>query len=277
KCGDSKVSARYFIVEMVNGAAFGAIWYVQFCQPMNVNPEDIARAIGYFIFAAALVAAIFTDLAHYIIPDEINAAMFIVGVGVNIALVVLKSPGAWEGNWAFSLVGALTGIAVIWGIAFFGRLAFRKDAMGHGDIKMARGIGAVLGMQLALGSFALAVVLGAVFGIIQVMARKKQPEPDVEEEDDEPYEPESLGSLLWCGLGYVLCVDIIGLVFPKLYEWWFKENPYAYEEIDGEPEVEHTMIPFGPYLAAGALVAMVFQKQLLNLGMEYWRSVGPSK
>lgn len=277
KCGDSKVSPRYFVVELVTGIVFGGIWYISYCQPNFVPPDAITRSIVYFMFAAALVAAIFTDLAHYIIPDEINAAMFVFGVIGNIVYVVQKSPMAWEGNLAFSLVGALTGIAVIWGIAFLGRILFRKDAMGHGDIKMARGIGAVLGMQLSLVSFGLAVVLGAVIGVAQVALRRKPEEPETEEGEDEPYEPESIGSLLWCGLGYVLCVDIIGLVFPKLYEWWFKENPYAYEEIDGEPEVEHTMIPFGPYLAAGALAAMVFQQPLMALVASYWQSMGPSK
>jgi leader peptidase (prepilin peptidase)/N-methyltransferase len=108
KCGDSKVPARYFIVEMVTGVVFAAVWYVSYCQPNWVTPDMIARSIAYFLFSAALVAAIFTDLAHYIIPDEINAAMFIFGVGANIAYVVLKSPMAWEGNLAVSVAGAQT-------------------------------------------------------------------------------------------------------------------------------------------------------------------------
>ena len=72
-------------------------------------------------------------------------------------------------------------------------------------------------------------------------------------------------------------MDVVGLAFPKLYEWWFKENPYAYEEIDGEPEVEHTMIPFGPYLAAGALLTIVLQKPLMAMVDAYLQSMGPGR
>ena len=65
---------------------------------------------------------------------------------------------------------------------------------------------------------------------------------------------------------------MIGLAWPKLYEAWFNENPYASEVIDGEPEVELMMIPFGPYLAAGALCAVLFGPQLQEFVVNYWLS-----
>lgn len=278
-CGESKIPPRYFIVELVNGVVWSGIWYAEFIQ-RHYNDIDVARAVGYFLFASCLVAAIFTDIAHYIIPDEINAAMFVIGVGVNIVQIGMGNKGAMINGIPASLVGALTGIAVLWGIAFFGRIAFQKDAMGHGDIKMARGIGAVLLPTLSLASFGLAVALGALFGVVIILLRSKleknKPEPETEEQEEE-YVPESIGSLLWCGLGYVLCIDIIGLFLPKFYEWWFKENPYAYEEIEEEPEVSLTTIPFGPYLAAGALAAMIFQAPLMVKINDYLEMFSPSK
>jgi leader peptidase (prepilin peptidase)/N-methyltransferase len=147
--------------------------------------------------------------------------------------------------------------------------------MGHGDIKMARGIGAVLFPFLSLVSFGVAVVFGAVTGLLVVVLRKVLPTQPAqpEEEGDEPYEPESIGSLFKCGLGYLLCVDVIGLLFPKLYESWFGEDPYAIEEFEEEPQVELTMIPFGPSLAAGALAAVLFAKPLTSLVENYFRSI----
>jgi leader peptidase (prepilin peptidase) / N-methyltransferase len=266
KCGKNKIGSRYFIVELITGSLFAAIWYQQFCvyAQSSFDPLYTIRAVGYMLFAAALVAAIFTDLAHYIIPDQINAFMFLVGVAMNVAFAVYGLEEAWLWGIPSSIAGALVGIGALWGIAFLGRVMFGKDAMGHGDIKMARGIGAVL-LPLGAGlSFGMAVALGAVIGVIQVMVYRKKPAPP-EVDDEAPYEPESISSLLKCGLGYVLCMDIVGLIQPKVYEWWFGENPYSMEEFEEEPEVEHTMIPFGPYLAAGALAVMLFAPQLKML------------
>jgi leader peptidase (prepilin peptidase)/N-methyltransferase len=67
---------------------------------------------------------------------------------------------------------------------------------------------------------------------------------------------------LKCGLGYLLLIDVIGLFIPKLYRSWFGEDPYAVEEMVDEPEVEMTMIPFGPSLAVGAAVAMLFSSEI---------------
>jgi leader peptidase (prepilin peptidase)/N-methyltransferase len=172
-----------------------------------------------------------------------------------------------------ALAGWLTGVGVLWGIAFFGRVVLGKDAMGHGDIKMARGIGAVLFPTVALISFGLAVVLGAVLGVAQVLIRRGPPKVGTEEHEEnpeEPYEPESIGSLLICGLGYLLGIDIIGLFIPRLYMAWFKESPFIGPEEWNEVEVEHTMIPFGPYLALGAIFAAVFSAQLTSGVKTYW-------
>jgi leader peptidase (prepilin peptidase)/N-methyltransferase len=254
------------------------IWYQHFVVGGGSAAYETTMVVGYSLLAAALVAAIFTDLAHYIIPDQINAFMLATGIGMNIALLVMNHPAAMQWGMPSSIAGALVGIGVIWGIAFLGRLAFGKDAMGHGDIKMARGIGAVILPAAALMSFALAVIMGALMGVVIIIARRYASDEaeEVDEDAENIEEPETIGSLLKCGLGYVLCIDVIGLFVPKLYEAWFEENPYAVEEIEDDPEVSLSMIPFGPYLAAGALGAMLFNEPLQKLIDAYLNSVGPS-
>ncbi len=300
-CGKNVVPPRYFFVELITGTLFAIIWYQQLYVgpgPEAFEQANPVKAVGYMLMAAALVAAIFTDLAHYIIPDQVNAAMLVIGVGMNVAYAVMGNPIAFSGGIPSSILGALTGIGVLWGIAFLGRILFRKDAMGHGDIKMARGIGAVLLPVGAMISFGLAVALGAVLGIILVSVRaqqikkleaKKQAEyeaavaqakaeglpvpPAPSEEEEQDFPPESIGSLVWCGLGYVLCIDIIGLYIPSLYERWFGENPYSVEEIDDDAGVELTTIPFGPYLALGAIGVMLFEPRLLAMVNDYWTAL----
>jgi leader peptidase (prepilin peptidase)/N-methyltransferase len=263
----SPISPRYMVVELINASLWGAVWYQHL-----VLASDPATAIAYALFASALVAAIFTDLAVYIIPDQINAVMLVVGLAYNGVLLWQGRPEAYTWGIPSAVAGALVGVGVLWGIALLGRLLFRKDAMGHGDIKMARGIGAVLFPFAAVASFGLAVVLGALIGAAIVIVRRAGGfgiDEDEVEEDDEPYEPESVGSLFKCGLGYLLAIDVVGLFAPKLYEKWFGENPYATEDLEEDFQVDLTMIPFGPYLAAGALVALLARDQLASLVDQY--------
>lgn len=267
-CGQP-VTSRYFFVELLNGAIWAGLWWQYF-----VVGADPARAICYAAAASTLVAIIFIDWELYIIPDSINGFLLLVGLVYNGWLYYKGSPLASIGGVPSSVVGALVGIGVLWGIAFLGRLLFGKDAMGHGDIKMARGIGAVLLPTVAVMSFGLAVALGAILGIVQVLAlRGKVDEADQGEQgegSEDVYEPESIGSLLQSGIGYMLCIDLIGLAVPKLYRAWFHEEPYLpFEEVQ-DFEVERTMIPFGPYLALGAIVATVFQAQILGGVSDYW-------
>lgn len=257
-----KVPARYFAVELFTGIVWAAIWY----QFFIVSGADWGQGIAYMLASAALVAIIWIDWELYLIPDQINAFLAFVGIAFNIYLYAIDSPVKETWGIPSALAGWITGVAVIWGIALLGLVAFRKDAMGHGDIKMARGIGAVLFPAVAVISFGLAVALGAVLGILQILWLRSKPEPAAEAtvEEEEDYQPESIGSLLKCGLGYLLGIDIWGLFYVPLYERWFGENPYAVPEDLETFEAGNTMIPFGPYLALGAIVATMFSQQLVQ-------------
>jgi leader peptidase (prepilin peptidase)/N-methyltransferase len=272
-CG-KPVSSRYFWVELMNGAIWSGIWYQYLLGPA----PDPGKAIAYSLAASALVAIIFVDIELYLIPDQINAFILFVGFGYNFWLYSQNSTAAMTWGIPSSIAGALTGVGILWGIALFGRIVFRKDAMGHGDIKMARGVGAVLFPVVASLSFGLAVLLGAVLGIVQI-AMRRAPAVGAEQESgevEEGYEPESIGSLLKSGIGYILCFDVVGLFIPKFYMAYFHEDPFTPPDDLETFEVERTMIPFGPYLALGAIVAAVFEKQLLEGVHAYLHSFEPS-
>ncbi len=268
KCRHCKapVASRYFFVELLNGALWAGLWYRFF-----IDGGDPARFIAYAAAASTLVAVVFIDWEMYIIPDQINAFLWAVGIAYNVWLIVHGAPNAYTWGMPSALAGWIAGVAALWGIALFGRVLFGKDAMGHGDIKLARGIGAVVFPTMAFVSFALAVVLGAVLGIVQVLALKGKADAGDAERGSEPaWEPESIGSLFRCGLGYLLCIDVVGLFLPRLYEAWFHEPAFAALEDSDEFEVERTMIPFGPYLALGAVAAMLFEAPLGGLWGRYY-------
>jgi leader peptidase (prepilin peptidase)/N-methyltransferase len=81
---------------------------------------------------------------------------------------------------AISLVeataGATLGFGLLWFVAWAGEKAFKKEAMGGGDIKMMALIGAFLGPQGVLLTIFLAAFLGAViFGPISLRTGKLVP------------------------------------------------------------------------------------------------------
>ncbi len=257
------IPARYFIVELVTGVLFALFWWQNL-----IAGSDPIRALFLCALAAALVSAFFIDVKYYIIPDQVNAAMLIIGLLYNVSLFVVGSPRAMTWGMPSAIAGALVGTLTIWFITLLGRLLFGKDAMGHGDIKMARGFGAVLFPAATGMTIGLAVIVGAVGGIAQLLVRKAQGVSDepAGDEDEEPYEPESIASIFKCGLGYLLAIDVVGLFRPKLYESWFGENPYALESVEEEDDfVGLTTIPFGPYLAIGAVLAALFEPQLATM------------
>jgi leader peptidase (prepilin peptidase)/N-methyltransferase len=64
-----------------------------------------------------------------------------------------------------SAIGALAGGGAILAMAVFGKLIFRKEAMGGGDVKLMAFIGSILGWKLALLAFFIAPFFGALVGI----------------------------------------------------------------------------------------------------------------
>ncbi|HTQ09349.1 MAG TPA: prepilin peptidase, partial [Fimbriimonadaceae bacterium] len=272
-CG-KPVTSRYFWVELINALIWTGVWYQYLLGPA----PDVGKAIAYALTASALVTVIFTDIELYLIPEQVNAFILFVGLGYNLWLYSKGAAEATTWGMPSAVAGGIVGAGALWLIALIGRLIFGKDAMGHGDIKLARGIGAVLFPAVAGISFGIAVILGAVLGLIlqvlpRILAKNGQGAPEADEE--EPPEKETIGSLLKCGLGYFLCLDVIGLFIPKFYISYFDEDPFAPPPDLETYEPTHTMIPFGPYLALGAIVAAVFEQPLLSMVEGYFRNMSP--
>ncbi|HEY0868389.1 MAG TPA: prepilin peptidase [Fimbriimonas sp.] len=258
-----KVPSRYFWVELLNGTLWAILWY----QFMVVQWLPLTAA-AYMLVTAALVAVIFIDWELYIIPDELNAVILLFGLGYH----------GLNGSIETSLKGALVGWGVIWGIQLMGTLLFRKAAMGDGDIKMMRGVGAVLGPLLTAASVGMAVVLGLVGGIVGIVVAsalaKRQPQEAEEAPEGDP-EPVYLRDQLVTGVYYLLCLDVLALFYRPIEEAVVKmliAQPQSedVEEDDWKPSM--TTIPFGPYLAAGAILCMLFGGWVEKGLKAYWEN-----
>lgn len=144
------ISVRYPLVEL----AVAIVWAA------SVLAFDVTgQALSVAVFLTILLGIALTDAEHYIIPDEFSLG----GLAIGVALSFL--PGGITPLAA--AIGAGVGFGVLWLVAVLGEAAFKKPAMGGGDIKMMAFIGAFIGWQGVLLTIFLGSLLGSIiFGPI---------------------------------------------------------------------------------------------------------------
>jgi leader peptidase (prepilin peptidase)/N-methyltransferase len=121
-CG-SRIAFRYFAVELLTGLLFLAVW--------QRFPWQIALA--YWVFVSLLVVGTFIDFEHFIIPDEVTIGGTIAGILASFLVPALM---ATDRRWPALLTSALSaalGYAILWivleaGKKVFGKKRIRLDA-----------------------------------------------------------------------------------------------------------------------------------------------------
>lgn len=148
-CG-ARILAQYPLVELSTGLIWAcAVWFV------GVEWEAFRAAV----FGTILLGIAVSDARFYIIPDQFSVGGAVLGFGLSFL------PGGVD--WIQSLAGAAVGFFLLWFVAWAGEKAFRKEAMGGGDIKMMAMVGAFLGiwgvfLTLFLGAFLGAAIFGPI-------------------------------------------------------------------------------------------------------------------
>ena len=173
------IPLRYPLVEFLTALLFGFLYAVDRTDLFG-EAVPLSVFLVHCAFAAALVAVTFIDFDHKIIPNEIS-------VGGTVAALVLSAlmPGrlapvpdflsAWPPPLAglgTSLIGGAAGAGITLLTAWLGKLAFRKDAMGMGDVKLMAMIGCLLGWQAALVVFFTAPFFGLLVAVPQLFLTK---------------------------------------------------------------------------------------------------------
>lgn len=126
------------------------------------------EALRAAVFLTLLLGIAVSDARFYIIPDQFSIG----GTALGLGLAFL--PGGL--TWTEALAGAAVGFLLLWFVAWAGEKAFRKEAMGGGDIKMMAMLGAFLGVPGVLLTLFLGSLLGAViFGPISMKTGKLVP------------------------------------------------------------------------------------------------------
>jgi len=177
-CG-ARISPRYPAVEAVTAFLFAAVtWH-----------DGWSLALGFdLVFAASMLALLFIDAEHMILPNAITYPGILLAIIARVAIPYLVGPAHFDDLpqmislfppnypvWLVSLIGAVIGALAgggsLWLMGFLWERLRGVEAMGLGDVKMMLMVGAYLGWRLTILTILLAALSGSLAGISLMLKR----------------------------------------------------------------------------------------------------------
>ena len=176
-CG-ARISARYPVVEALTGLLFAAVtWH-----------DGLSLALAFDLaFTASIVALIFIDAEHMILPNVITYPGILFALITRVVVPYLAGPARFDDLphlqallpqypvWLVSLIGAaigaLAGGGSLWLMGFLWEKLRGIEAMGFGDVKMMLMVGAFLGWRLTILTIMIAAFTGSLAGIALMVRR----------------------------------------------------------------------------------------------------------
>jgi leader peptidase (prepilin peptidase)/N-methyltransferase len=120
-CG-APIAIRYFLVELLTGAAFLGCW-------LSFGHQSAWVALIDCVFLAGLIVATFIDFEHFIIPDEITFGGMVVGFLCSYLVPGLHGQSSLSGGARQSLLGMGIGAGIIYLIVRVGKLVFGRHRL----------------------------------------------------------------------------------------------------------------------------------------------------
>ncbi len=176
------ISPRYPAVELLTALVYAAIVWID--RVTIALPFDL-------VFVTAILALIFIDAEHMLLPNAITYPGMVVSLITRLAMPLLTgSPhfddvpslmhGALHGLpiWAVSLIGAVIGGLIgggsLWLMGWTWKRLRNVEAMGLGDVKMMFMVGGYLGWRLTIFTIFVGVLSGSVIGIGMMMGQRRR-------------------------------------------------------------------------------------------------------
>lgn len=170
RCGRCKrtISFRYFLIELVTGILWCFLW-----RQYGFSVELLTN----LVFFSALLVVIVTDFETGLIPDYITLPGMVAGLVFSIIGQSHFPQAAWYQRLLASSLGLLGGGAILLVIGWLGKLVFRKDSMGGGDVKLLAMIGSFIGLTNVGLVFLLAPFPALPLALWQRFVKKEETIP----------------------------------------------------------------------------------------------------
>jgi len=224
-------SPRYLLVEALTGALFGVAWWFTLGTGGMFYPID-ERVLGFVVdatFVFVMVVVTFIDIDHKLILIKLIVPA---AIGFYVAGLLLGHVW-WQG-----LVGAAMGYGIPWLIAWLYYRVTGREGLGLGDGFLLGAVGALLGWRGVL----FAMLVGGLTGSAVTLRKLATP-------GRAAMAAAAIGAIVAAGMlagvvgaGTALCAVLI-LLLVLLRRM----------RSDEARELMITEIPFGPFLAMGAV------------------------
>ena len=189
------IAVRYVLVELLTAILFVAVFLQAEPLPRLLGMQtlpDPAMIPVYWVFLSGLVLGTFVDFEHLIIPDSVTLGGIAAGLAFSFMVPALHGADSHLSGLLRSALGAAIGFGGMFLIAELGSRAFKKEAMGFGDVKLMGAIGAFLGWKALIFTMLAASFLGSIVGITLIAMRRSDRKGQI------PFGPYlSAAALLW--------------------------------------------------------------------------------
>jgi leader peptidase (prepilin peptidase)/N-methyltransferase len=181
------ISWRYPAVELLTALLYAAVFLID----VYTRGGMTFTILFDLVFVSSLVALIFIDAEHMLLPNAITYPGIAFAIIARLALPYLVGPYAfddlpslWYGplsTWPVGLaslvgaaLGALVGGGSLWLVGWLWERLRGVEAMGLGDVKMMFMVGAYLGWRLTILTIFLGVLSGSIIGVAVMMRRREK-------------------------------------------------------------------------------------------------------
>lgn len=151
-----RISVAYPLVELI--VALGWLAAV-----VAYGPGFTALRVA--VFGTILLGVFLTDAAEYVIPDGFTAFGLFWALLMAVVAIFVGETSPFASLYD-ALVGACAAAGAIAIAGWLGEMAFKKEAMGFGDVTLM----AMVGAHLGLGRSLLTIFFGAALGAVSFLA-----------------------------------------------------------------------------------------------------------
>lgn len=121
-CGCA-IAARYVVVELLTAVLFG---WIAWGFGAGLDRASLLLVCAYCTMASLLTVATFVDLEHFIIPDEVSLGGVATGLIFSTVVPSIHAEVSALGGALAALVGSAAGYGILWFVVEAGRMAFGR-------------------------------------------------------------------------------------------------------------------------------------------------------
>ena len=214
------ISARYLVVELLGGVLFlvayfqwAAGFFLRMSPPLGLHPLACVWAVpACWLVFSGLILGSFIDLDHFYLPDRVTIGGMLLGVPISFGVPEFQGETQRLTALYWSLGGLAAGFLGLWALSWLATKAFKKGAMGFGDVKLLGAIGAFFGPVAVLFTVVVSSFVGALVGGVLILRGKAK-----------------LGGLTAVPYGPFLALGVLVWMFwgPRIVNWYLHLHAFT--------------------------------------------------